>query len=104
MNPFAASAARRRSSGMTVSAVMGVRLGGRRDLPRTGSRVRQSGTRSSSGARRAAMGIGLTEDQRDLASALADWAAATGTTAITKESETLGPKAFDPVWSGLCDL
>ena len=50
------------------------------------------------------MGIGLTGDQRDLAGALADWASATGTSSITKDSENLGPKAFDPVWSGLTGL
>lgn len=50
------------------------------------------------------MGIGLTGDQRDLAAAVADWASATGTAAVTKESETLGPKAFEPVWAGLAEL
>ena len=50
------------------------------------------------------MGIGLTDDQRDLAGALGDWAAGIGATAITKESESLGPKAFEPVWAGLTEL
>ena len=48
--------------------------------------------------------IGLSDDQRDLAAALTDWARATGTAAITKDSETLGPKSFEPVWAGLVDL
>ena len=48
--------------------------------------------------------IGLTDDQRDLAAALADWARTTGTAAITKDSETLGPKSFEPVWAGLTGL
>ncbi len=50
------------------------------------------------------MGIGLTDDQRDLAGALSDWASATGTASITKESETLGPKVFEQAWAGLAEL
>ena len=37
------------------------------------------------------MGIGLTEEHRDLARALADWAAGAGTTGLTKDSEERGP-------------
>ena len=50
------------------------------------------------------MGIGLSEDQRDLAGAIRDWATRAGTAAVTKDSETLGPKAFEPVWAGLTEL
>ena len=48
--------------------------------------------------------IGLTDDHRDHAAALADCARTTGTAAITKDSETLGPKSFEPVWAGLAGL
>ena len=50
------------------------------------------------------MGIGLTEDQRDLARMLQEWAADTGTTRLTKDSEERGPKVFETVWDGLTDL
>jgi alkylation response protein AidB-like acyl-CoA dehydrogenase len=50
------------------------------------------------------MGLGLTEDQKDLAAAIADWASATGTAALTKGSETAGSKTFEPVWDGLVRL
>src|SRR4051812_8257041 len=50
------------------------------------------------------MGIALTDDQRALESALAEWAADTGTTAVAKDSEEQGPKVFEPVWAALAGL
>ena len=50
------------------------------------------------------MAIWLTDDQHALATAVADWASATGTTALTKDSEEQGPRAFEAAWAGLTAL
>ncbi len=50
------------------------------------------------------MGIGLGEEQRALADAVADWAAGVGATQAVKRSETEGPAAFADVAKGVAEL
>src|SRR5690349_21156673 len=50
------------------------------------------------------MGIALDDDQRALADALRDWARATGTSALVRQSETDGPQVFEKAWQGLADF
>ena len=50
------------------------------------------------------MSIGLNDDQRALAKAIADWASAADLPEVVKASEEQGPSVFEPVWKQLVDL
>lgn len=50
------------------------------------------------------MGIGLTEDQADVARMIGAWAAAADTPRVTKDSENRGPKVFESAWDAVVEL